>query len=98
MQRGPGGRLGKGAERNSGGGSGVKPRTLKPRTLKTTSILWWVLGWLALRSGAAESALVTREWSVDGVVRKALVRARGIGRSGGGTQKGAFHAEWARPS
>lgn len=42
--------------------------------MKTIWILWWVVGWLALRSGAAESALVAREWAVDGVVRKALVQ------------------------
>lgn len=65
---GQGGRHGKVAERNSGGGRGVKPRTMK-----TISMLWWVVGCVALRCGAAEAALVTREWTVDGVVRKALV-------------------------
>ena len=42
--------------------------------MKTISILWLMLGCGALSGGAAEAALVTREWTVDGVARKALVQ------------------------
>jgi len=44
-----------------------------PRTMKMFSMWWLMAGWLVLRCAAAESALVTREWTIDGVVRKALV-------------------------